>query len=79
MLIPEWKPTELLTVWEPRIRECVVGTPQKRLVDFVNSYASTVDPGTVKCIRSAYMLTFDPYKNAISQNGLCYGGSISLI
>ena len=49
LLVPEWKPTELSNVWEPRIRECVVGTPQQRYLDFDNSYAAVVDPTSVKC------------------------------
>ena len=49
LLVPEWKSTEVPTIWEPRIRECIIGTPQQKSIDFDQSYAATVDPATVKC------------------------------
>ena len=48
LLVPEWKPTELPNVFEPRIRECIIGTPQQQYLDFDSSYAAVVDPTTVK-------------------------------
>ena len=38
LLVCEWKETECPTIWEPRVRECIIGTPQKQYVDFDNSY-----------------------------------------
>ena len=48
LLVPEWKETELRNVWEARLRECVVGTPQVQYVDFLSSYSASVDSATVK-------------------------------
>ena len=49
LLVPEWKETECPTIWEPRIRECIIGTPQKKYVDFDSSYSPVADGSTVKC------------------------------
>ena len=48
LLVPEWKETELTNLWEPRLRECIIGTPQKKTIDYNSSYAPSVDPVTVK-------------------------------
>ena len=60
LLVPEWKETECLTIWEPRIRECIIGTPQKKYIDFDNSYSPTADGCTIKC-QIAYTAATDAY------------------
>lgn len=49
LLVPEWKETECPSIWEPRIRECIIGTPQKRYIDFDSSYSPVADGTTIKC------------------------------
>jgi hypothetical protein len=69
LLVPEYKPTEIPTVWECRVRECVVGTQQKQYLDFEVSYAPTLD-GMTFCIFIAwasskgYIIVIIDVKNA---------------
>lgn len=49
LLVCEWKETKCPTIGEPRIRECIIGTPQKQYVDFENSYSPTADGTTIRC------------------------------
>ena len=47
-LIPEIKNTDVPGVYELKIRDVIVGTPQIKKIDFDESYAPTVDPVTIK-------------------------------
>lgn len=84
LLVPEWKSTEIPGIYEPRIRECIIGTPQKQYVDFEQSYSPTVDPTTIKlqvCYTAAnsnsIILIID-FKNAF-QNTIAPPGKRSYV
>ena len=47
-LVPEVKATDMEGIWELKIRHVMVGTPQKRKIDFKESYSPTVDPTTLR-------------------------------
>ena len=47
-LIPEIKPTDVPAVFELKIRDVIVGTPQVKNLDYMDSYAPTVDTTTVR-------------------------------
>lgn len=42
-LVPEYKPTDVPTVYECKIRDCTVGTGQIKGIDFPESYCPTTD------------------------------------
>ena len=78
LLVSEWKATDLKNVWEPRIRECVVGTSQQKHIDFEISYAPSVDPVTVKshvaytAATNSYLLIYDitnAFQNCFAKPG----------
>ena len=48
LLVPEIKATEIFHVWECRIRECVIGTPQQQYIDFDNAYAPVASATTIR-------------------------------
>ena len=69
LLVPEVKATDVPGVWQLRVRECVVGTPQKKTIDFDNSYSPTVDALAVKitisfCATLGYHIGIIDVKNA---------------
>jgi hypothetical protein len=47
-LIPEVKCTNIPTVFELKVRDVVVGTPQVQYLDYQEHYAPTIDPTTIK-------------------------------
>ena len=47
-LIPEIKNTDVAGVYELKIRDVIIGTPQIKKIDFTESYSPTVDPVTIK-------------------------------
>ncbi len=76
ILVPEVKDTDVPGVWKLRVRECIVGTPQKKSIDFRDSYSPTVDGVTVKlqisfcAVRGYYVAVIDvknAFQNTISR------------
>ncbi len=49
-LVPEYKPTDVPTVYECKVRDCTVGTGQEKGIDFPESYCATIDPVTWKLV-----------------------------
>ena len=47
-LIPEIKNTDVPGIFELKVRDVIVGTPQIKKIDFDDSYAPTIDPVTIK-------------------------------
>ena len=47
-LIPEIKNTDVAGMYELKIRDVIIGTPQIKNVDFSESYSPTIDPVTIK-------------------------------
>ena len=68
-LIPEIKTTDAPGIYELKIRDVIVGTPQQKYIDYDDSYAPIVDPCTIKlqivitCGR-AYFIGILDVKNA---------------
>jgi hypothetical protein len=50
LLVPGFKDTDMPGVYECRIRDCTVGTPQVKGLDFPESYCATVDSTTYKLV-----------------------------
>ena len=69
LLVPEYKATEIPTVWECRVRECIVGTQQKQFLDFEVSYAPTLEGMTFRIMiawasSKGYIIVIIDVKNA---------------
>jgi hypothetical protein len=47
-LVPEIKATDIPGVYELRVRECTIGTPQKQGIDFDNSYSPVAEITTIR-------------------------------
>jgi hypothetical protein len=47
-LIPEIKNTDVAGMYELKIRDVIIGTPQIKNIDFSESYSPTIDPVTIK-------------------------------
>ena len=50
LLVPEYKPTDIPTIWECKVRDCTVGTNQVKGVDFPESYCPVGSPTTLKVV-----------------------------
>jgi hypothetical protein len=50
LLVPGYKDTDMDGIYECRIRDCTVGTPQVKGLDFPESYCATVDSTTYKLV-----------------------------
>ena len=68
-LVPEIKTTDILSIFELKVRHVIVGTPQEHKIDFDNSYSPTADITTIRlqiaftCARD-YRLAVIDVKNA---------------
>jgi hypothetical protein len=47
-LVPEIKSTDIPGVYELRVRECTIGTPQQQGIDFNNSYSPVAEITTIR-------------------------------
>jgi hypothetical protein len=47
-LVPEVKDTEVPGVFELKVRDVIVGTPQQKAVDYIESYSPVVDPTSIR-------------------------------
>ena len=50
ILVPEYKATDIPTVYECKIRDCTVGTKQQKGIDFPESYCATIEPITWRIV-----------------------------
>lgn len=50
MLVPGFKDTGMPGVYECRIQDCIVGTPQVKGFDFPELYCATIDSTTYKMV-----------------------------
>ena len=69
LLVPEYKATEVNTVCECRIRECIIGTQQKQFLDFEVSHAPTLNGMTFNIMiawaaSKGYIIVIIDVKNA---------------
>lgn len=48
LLVPEYKDTDIPGVYECKVRDCTVGTPQIKGIDFPESYCATIGGTTIK-------------------------------
>jgi hypothetical protein len=80
LLIPEIKPTEIPSVFELKVCDVIVGTPQVQYLDYNEHYAPTVDPTTIKtlvtftCHRNYHIAIIDvsnAFQNTIAPEDSC--------
>ncbi len=50
LLVPGFKDTDMPGVYECRVRDCIVGTPQIKGLDFPESYCATIDSTTYRLV-----------------------------
>jgi hypothetical protein len=50
LLVPGFKDTDMPGVYECRVRDCTVGTPQVKGLDFPESYCATIDSTTYRLV-----------------------------
>jgi hypothetical protein len=68
-LVPEIKTTDVPGVFELRVRECTIGTPQQKGIDFDNSYSPVAENTTIRvmiavCAALQYTFGILDVKNA---------------
>jgi hypothetical protein len=68
-LVPEIKTTDVPGVFELRVRECTIGTPQQKGIDFDNSYSPVAENTTIRvmiavCASLQYTFGILDVKNA---------------
>lgn len=47
-LVPEVKDTDVPGIFELKVRDVIVGTPQVKNIDYIDSYSPTADPTTIR-------------------------------